>query len=224
MPPPANLVSIAAFREELATRFPKAVPLPARHWATGWPEIDALEGGLPHNAVTELCSSPAGGGFFLHRVLAALREQRGLGALVDAGCTFDPGSHDVAALPRLLTVFCKTAEQSVKVTDLLLRDGNLPMVLLDLQGLPLRSIGRIPASTWHRFQRLVERSGAALVVMTPQPIVEAARVRISLRAKWSLAAFSWPRRELFGNIRAQVYRRGRQVQPLEEEEVRTRTA
>jgi hypothetical protein len=83
-------------------------------------------------------------------------------------------------------------------------------------------LGRIPASTWHRFQRLVERSGTALVVMTPQPIVEAARMRITLQANWSLSALKRPRRELFEHIRAQVYRRGRQVQPMEE--VRTRTA
>ena len=219
MPPSANIISLAA---ALAERFPTAAPLPVRHWVTGWEEIDALEGGVPHNAVTELCSSVASGGFFLHRVLATLRQQRGLGALIDAGCTFDPSSHDAAAFSRLLTVFCQTAEQSVKVTDLLLRDGNLPLVLLDLQGLSLRNIGRIPASTWHRFQRLAERSGTALVVMTPQPIVEAARVRITLRANWNLAALTHLRDELFRHVRAQVYRRGRQIQPMEE--VHTRTA
>jgi hypothetical protein len=220
----ANIVSLAAFREALAEHFPETTPLPARQWATEWGEIDAAEGGLPHNAVTELCSSSACGGFFLHRVLASLRERQALAARVDGGKTFDPGSYDAAAFPRLLTVFCDTVEQGVKVTDLLLRDGNLPLVLLDLQAVPLRSLGRIPASTWHRFQRLVERSGTALVVMTPQPVVEAARVRITLRASWSWEALQQRRCELFANIRVQVYRRGKQIQPLEEEEVRTRTA
>jgi len=219
MPPSTNIISLAA---ALAERFPAAAQLPVRHWVTGWEKVDALEGGVPHNAVTELCSSVACGGFFLHRVLTTLRKQRGLGALVDAGCTFDPGSHDAAAFSRLLTVFCQSAEQSVKVTDLLLRDGNLPLVVLDLQGLALRNIGRIPASTWHRFQRLVERSGTALVVMTPQPIVEAARVRITLRANWHLADLKRQRRDLFMHIQTQAYRRGRQVLP--QEEVRIRTA
>lgn len=195
--------------------------MPARHWGTGWEEVDAAEGGLPHNAVTELCSAPVCGAFFLHRVLASLWEKKGLAALVDGGRTFDPGSYDARAFARLLTVFCETAEQGIKVTDLLLRDGNLPLVLLDLQALPLRSLGRIPASTWHRFQRLVERSGTALVVMTPQPIVEAARMRITLRGHWDLAALKRPRRELFAGIQAQVYRRGKQIKPLEEVRVRT---
>jgi hypothetical protein len=216
VPSPANIVSLAAMREALALRFPEAAPLPVRHWATGWQEIDAAEGGLPHNAVTELCSAPGCGGFFLHRVLETLREQRSLAALVDGGQTFDPGSYQAEAFPRLLTVFCATVEQSVKVTDLLLRDGNLPLVLLDLQSRPLRSLGRIPASTWHRFQRLVERSGTALVVMTPQPMVEAARVRITLEASWSLSALACPRHELFAHIRAQVYRRGKRMRPMEE--------
>jgi hypothetical protein len=216
VPSPANIISLAAIRETLAARFSEAMPLPVRHWATGWAEIDALEGGVPHNAVTELCSAAGCGGFFLHQVLASLRERRGLAALVDGGRAFDPGSYEAAALARLLTVFCETAEQSVKVTDLLLRDGNLPLVLLDLQALPLRNIGRIPSSTWHRFQRLVERSGTALVVMTLQPIVEAARVRITLRANWSLSALQRPRRELFEHIQAQVFRRGRQIAPLTE--------
>jgi hypothetical protein len=222
MPSPANIVSLAAFREELAMRFPEAVPLPARHWATSWQEIDALEGGLAHNSVTELCGSPGCGSFFLDRVFGSVKARGGLAALVDGGHSFDPGSYDAAVFPRLLTVFCETAEQSVKVTDLLLRDGNLPLVLLDLQALQLRRIGRIPASTWHRFQRLVERSGTALVVMTPQPIVEAARVRITLKASWPLSALTRPRTELLNHIRAQMYRRGRQIQPVEE--VHTRIA
>jgi len=221
VPSPANIISLAAVREALATRFPEAAPLPQRHWATGWDEIDALEGGLPHNVVTELCSSPGCGGFFLHRVLSALQVQRGLAALIDGGRSFDPGSYDATVFSRLLTVFCETPEQSVKVTDLLLRDGNLPLVLLDLQTMPLRRIGRIPASTWHRFQRLVERSGTALVVMTPQPIVEAARMRITLRASWNLSALTQPRGELCESLQAQVYRRGRQIQSMEEVHVRT---
>jgi hypothetical protein len=222
VPSPSNVISLADFREALAERFPEAAPLPARHWATGWEEIDTAEGGLPHNVVTELCSSAACGGFFLHRVLAALWEKKGLAALVDGGCAFDPGSYETRAFGRLLMVFCETAEQGVKATDLLLRDGNLPLVLLDLQALPVRNIGRIPASTWHRFQRLAERSGTALVVMTPQPLVEAARVRITLRGHWDLAVLKRPRRELFASIQAQVYRRGKQAVSMEE--VRSRIA
>ncbi len=83
--------------------------------------------------------------------------------------------------------------------------------------------GRIPAGTWHRFQRLVEKSGTAFVVLTPQPLVEAARIRIALRGGWELSALKRPRRELFQNIAVQVFRRGRQTAPIPEE-VRVKTA
>jgi hypothetical protein len=112
----------------------------------------------------------------------------------------------------------------VKATDLLLRDGNLPLVLLDLQTMAPRQLGRIPMSTWHRFQRLVEMSGTALVVLTPQPIVEAARIRIALNAHWDLAVLKRPRRELLANIAVQIFRRGRQTVVTTTEETRVQTA
>lgn len=211
MPTPANLISLAAVRAALAERFPEAAPPPERPWATGWAAIDDAEGGLPQGSVTEWCSAPAGGGLLLDRIGAAVRQRRTFAGLVDCGRTFDPGSYAAAVLPRLLGVFCDTAEQGVKVTDLLLRDGNLPLVLLDLQALPRRQLGRIPAHTWHRFQRLVEKSGTAFVVLTPQPLVEAARMRIALRGSWDLAALQRPRRELFPGLDVQIFRRGRQI-------------
>ncbi len=203
----------------LAARFPEAAQPVERHWATGWAAIDEESGGLKHGAVTELCGSSACGRFFLDRAFASVRERGSFAGLVDCGSTFDPGSYEAAVLARVLAVFCTTAEQGVKVTDLLLRDGNLPLVLLDLQTMAPRQLGRIPMSTWHRFQRLVEKSGAVLVVLTPQPAVEAARIRIVLNAPWDLAALKRPRRELMPGIAVQIFRRGRQVAATEEARV-----
>lgn len=218
----SNIISLAALREELAARFPAAASVPVRHWGTGWVAIDEVAGGLPYHAVTELCGEAVSGALFLHHVLAAVQEKRTFAGLVDGGRTFDPGSYDTAALARLLVTFCETAEEGLKVTDLLLRDGNLPVVLLDLQALPLRSLGRIPVNTWHRFQRLVEKSGTVLVVMTPQPVVEAARMRIVLRSNWALADLRRPRHKLMSRIDVQVFRRGKQAAPMEE--LRAQTA
>jgi hypothetical protein len=217
----AKIVSLAAFREALAERFPEAVRAPERVWAAGWAALDEAGGGLKHGAVTEMCSAPGLGGLFLDRLLAAVARAGSFAGLVDCGRTFDPGSHEAATFSRLLAVFCTTAKQGVQATDLLLRDGNLPLVLLDLQAVSLRSLGRIPASTWHRFQRLVEKSGGALVVLTPQPVVEAARVRISLQGAWDLSAMKRPRRELLGSLRVQVFQRGRGQVPLPETFVRS---
>jgi hypothetical protein len=154
-------------------------------------------------------------------MLAAVMQARSFAGLVDCGRTFDPGSHDAATFARLLVIQCATARQGIQATDLLLRDGNLPLVLLDLQATSLRNLARIPASTWHRFQRLVEKSGGALVVLTPQPVVEAARVRISLQGAWELSAMKCPRQELLASLRVQVFQRGRGSIPLPETFVRT---
>jgi hypothetical protein len=95
----------------------------------------------------------------------------------------------------------------VKAVDLLLRDGNLSLVLLDLQAAPVREIRRIHASAWHRLQRLVEQTTSALVVLTPQPMVEGARVRIALNAQWTLAAQRRWRQDLMAEMAARVFPR-----------------
>ena len=153
---------------------------------------------------------------FLDRILTAVRRRRDFAAVIEVGCSLDVRSYDENALPRVLGVFCENAGQAVKAADLLLRDGNLPVVLLDLQAAPLRSLGGIPASTWHRFQRLVETRGTALVVMTPQPMVEAARTRIVLRGRWNLAAMRRRRAELIAQLEVQIFHRGRMTAPVVE--------
>jgi hypothetical protein len=212
----SNVISLDAFREALAERFPEARRPRERHWTTGWAAIDDEAQGLRFGAITEVCCAEECSGFFLDRLIASAREQGRFLGLVEVGRTFDPRSYEAAALARVLTVFAETAELSVKATDLLLRDGNLPLVLLDLQAAPLRSLGRIPANTWHRFQRLVERSETALVVLTPQPLVEAARIRIALHADWNLADLKRPRAELLPQIAVQIFRRGRAVGPMDQ--------
>ena len=205
----SNIVSIADLRQLLGERFPEAPQPAGRHWETGWPALDSDGGGIRRGAITELSGPACGGALFLDRMLAALEWRRAFAGLVDCGRSFDPGSYRGGSPERLVCVFCDSAEQGVKAADLLLRDGNLPLVLLDLQALPLRSLDRIPASTWHRFQRLVENSGAAFVALTPRPMVEAARVRIALHAEWNLDALKRPRRELIDRLRVQIFHRGR---------------
>lgn len=219
--PASKIISLAELREALEEKFPEMAARPARSWETGWAKLDADGGAVKRGAVAELCSPAGGGRLFLGRMLAAVRQKREWAALVEFGRSFDPQSYAAAASKRMLCVFCENAEQVVKATDLLLRDGNLPLVLLDLQTAPPRSLGRIPTSTWHRFQRLVEMSGTALVVMTPRPMVEAARVRIALRGRWDLPAMRRRRRELIDDLEVQVFQRGRRGQPVAEALVHT---
>ncbi|MEO6789182.1 MAG: hypothetical protein ABI318_23915 [Chthoniobacteraceae bacterium] len=191
-------------RRLLAEKFPAAEQKPGGLFRSGLASVDALEGGLRRAAVTELSGASGDGALFLHAMLRALCRENCFAALVDAGRSFDPDGFASSALARLLVVFCTDSPQAVKATDLLLRDGNLSLVLLDLQAVPSAQLRRIPASTWHRFQRLAEQTSSALVVLTPQPIVESARVRIATGGKWTLAAQRRWRGELAAAMPARV--------------------
>ena len=184
-PAPDRLTNL---RLLLAEKFPSAPQRAGGILPTGLSGVDAVEGGLRRAALTELSGSSGVGALFLHAMLRTLCRERCFGALVDAARSFDPDDNSPETLARLLVVFCQSATQAVKATDLLLRDGNLSLVMLDLQAVPPREIQRIPANTWHRLQRLAEQTTAAVVISTPQPIVESAHVRLTATANWTLAS------------------------------------
>jgi hypothetical protein len=114
----------------------------------------------------------------------------------------------------MLWVRCKDACLAVKAADLLLRDGNFPLLILDFQTVPPVQLGKVPASTWHRFQRLVEQTSAILLVLTRQRAVESAQVRITLQNRWTLHAQRRSRRELLSGLEARVIFRRTAGTPL----------
>lgn len=202
-----NADRLAALRELLSQKFPVCDLKPAGVLPTGLQTFDQAEGGLLRGAVTELVGRTSAGALFVETMLGALEREKTFGALIDAGSAFDPQGCESPALQRLLWIRCSKATEAVKAADLLLRDGNLPLIVLDLVPLRLREIGRVPASTWHRFQRLVEPTGTALVILTPRPLVEGARVRIAVHNRWNLGAMRHRRRDLLGKLQAQVFTR-----------------
>ena len=52
-------------------------------------------------------------------------------ALIDGRDSFDPAGVEAPVLSRLFWVRCQTAEEALKAADLLLRDRNFPLVVLD---------------------------------------------------------------------------------------------
>lgn len=198
---PGRLVEL---RELLAAKFPAAERKPGGLWRTGLPSLDDPEGGLRRGALTELSSSPANGALFIDVMLRSVCRDQAFGALVDAGGTFDPDGCDAATLARLLWVRCTDAAAAMKAADLLLRDGNLPVLLLDLQRMTRAQLAKSPASTWHRFQRLAEETSVACLILTRQPLVESAQVRIALHNHWTMDAQRKRRSELAAGLKAQV--------------------
>jgi recombination protein RecA len=57
-------------------------------------------------------------------------------------------------------------EQVLKTTDLVLQSGGFGMVVLDLAGIPEKFVRRIPLASWFRFQRAVEHTKTALLVVS----------------------------------------------------------
>ena len=161
--------SLAALRLLLAERFPQAAPRPAAVLPTGVAAIDeAGDGGLPLGGITEVVApAPSSGGqLLISHLLAATRARRMRAALVDALDAFDPQSHEPSLLQHLVWVRCRTLDEAMHAADILVRDANLALVMVDLRGLAWRALRGVPATTWYRLQRALERTDMAMVVFT----------------------------------------------------------
>jgi len=179
---------ITALRALLSEKFPSAEPK-----AVGVFRVESAQIELRRGAVTEVCGSPGSGMLLLEGLIGAARAAGMMVALVDGTGGFDPAQCG-RDLRHLLWVRCAEVGGAVKAADLLLRDGNIPLVLLDLQ--MNADLRRIPATTWYRFQRIVEPTASMLVAFTPRPVVGSAVERIELRNRWTLAAMQRRRTEL----------------------------
>lgn len=214
---PAAAPNILPFRELLQARFPEAHAIRKMGSAvlTGIPCVDAA--GVTPGQITEFVSpcGSAGSGLILAALMEGqeetLREQV---ALVDGADAFDPRAVSPQALARLLWLRCRQVQKAVRATDLLLRDGNIPRVLLDLQLCPEREVRQIPSQAWHRLRLLAERGGAALCVFTPFQAVPCARSRLLLDRPLSLATLDEERPALLASLHGRVIRRGAALEPL----------
>jgi hypothetical protein len=160
--------------------------------------LDALTGGLPRGALSEIAGAASSGrtGVMLSALAEASQRQETC-ALVDASDSFDPVSASAAGvdLERLLWVRCgkstcgqssrqagsrpqrrssgfafsEALEQVLKVTDLLLHAGGFGMVVLDLGDIAAESVRRVPLTSWFRFRRAVEPTETALLLIEQEP-------------------------------------------------------
>jgi hypothetical protein len=161
---------------------------------------------FPAGAISELLPCTDGGGLalWLAGVLGQPEEICHLPefALVDGRDHFDPLSHTTTACSQLLWVRCRHLREALKATDLLVRDGNIPFIMLDLCGLPAASLQSIPASAWWRLKQGCEAVACRLVVLTAIPLVPCASLRLSLTCRISLEDFDRPRPEVLRDLSA----------------------
>ena len=206
---PANII---AFRELLRQRFPDAHAaqkvVRERAADSGLACVDSL--GLQAGCLTEVVAEAGGAGCGL--LIQALLEGVGEAiqaplALVDGGDGFDPRSVSASVRERLLWVRCREPMVAARAVDLLLRDGNLARVLMDLQLCRAQAVRSLPLQVWHRLRLLAEKSGVALCVFTPCQSVACARTRVHLEQSFALGALDTPRQELLAGLSIRTTRR-----------------
>jgi hypothetical protein len=172
----------AALRRQLAERFPTVPRTLGRVLSTGIAAVDRVAGGLPLSAITEIiCAAPScGGQLLIGQLLAATRSTRTRVALIDSSDSFDPASFDEDLLAHLVWVRCASTTAALSAADLLARDANLGLVILDLRRASEADLRRTPSTQWYRLQRAVEPTDLALVVETPHATVPSAQIRFQL--------------------------------------------
>jgi hypothetical protein len=164
--------------------------------STGIASLDALTGGLPRGAITEI-HGPASSGrtSLLASMLAAAAARQEICALADAGNAFDPASAKAAGvdLSRLLWVRCGgNPEHALKVADMLVQAGGFGLVALDLGDVSPHVARRIPLAAWFRLRRAIENTPAVmLLVEREQTVKSCASLVLEMRREavaWSGAA------------------------------------
>ena len=147
----------------------RLLPLP-----TGVNVVDEpLGGGLPRGQVSEVHGPPSAGRTALVLSLAARVTRSGaLAGWIDPRDRFDPATAASAGtdLARLLWLRGRAGSgrilsESAAATGTLVGAGLFDLVVLDLAGIPVPEIQRLPGATWIRLQRMIEATPTALVLV-----------------------------------------------------------
>ena len=188
----AASAKIVDLRKLLAERFPHPSFTTASCLITGLPFLEeSIGGGLPRGAITELISpgTSAGSASLIHALVHCAYRDNYFLALIDGGDSFDPCGLNNASLQHLLWVRCSKAFEAVKAADLLLRDGNFPLVIVDLVLNAPDELHKIPQTNWYCLQRLVEMVPTACLVLTRYEMVGSAQVKLVLESSSRIETF-----------------------------------
>src|SRR5262245_21194749 len=217
--PMAASRKIIDLRNLLTERFSHPSCTTARRLNTGLPFLDEpIPGGLPRGAITELISparsathsvagrpgTSTGSASLIHALVHCAYRDNYFLALIDGRDSFDPCGMDNAWLQNLLWVRCRNASEGVKAADLLLRDGNFPLMILDLVLNAPEELRKIPQTNWYRLQRLVEVVPTACLVLTRYEMVSSAHLKLVLENSWDIQTFETE--DAFSRLRIVVKR------------------
>jgi hypothetical protein len=193
------VLSKAELQSDIASRFGDAFKLHQKPvvetLSTGVEEIDALTGGMPRGALSEIFG-PASSGrtSLMYSMLAHATTHEETCALVDMNDVFAPTAAAAAGIDfdRLLWIRCAgKLEHAFKATDLLLHAGGFGLVILDLGDVPGKDARRIISSWWYRFRRTVEDRPTVITVISEEACTRScAALTLELKgaAEWSRAS------------------------------------
>lgn len=193
-------------RKQLREKFPGAHPPRGLPSAEAPATLDLRSpASFPKAAITEITPARRGAGLSL--LVAAMLEQEPAAssipelALIDGRDQFDPASFSADDCAKLLWIRCRSPLQSIQAADLILRDGNLPRVVLDLLAFSPDELREIPSSAWQRLKRWIETSSSSLICLSPHALVPCATLRLSLHSGFSLEHFAHTRGELIQQLK-----------------------
>jgi hypothetical protein len=164
---------IIELRKILAERFPQETLPPQTFIQTGLSSFDQkLGGGLLRGALTQVLVPhlSSGSALLLQEIVKAMHLASQFVALVDGTDCFEPSTNT----DLLLWIRCQNAQQALQAADLLLRDGNVTLTILDLKQNDDKELYKIPATTWYRLRRVAEAGRTTLLLMTRYPLVAGA--------------------------------------------------
>lgn len=209
-------------RQLLADRFGQGSPLEkAESFSTGLEALDRCD--IPRGAISEIVTDPKsgpGGSLLLYSLLHASIQKGNRVILIDGKRGFDPKGLDPEELRRILWIRCKNASDAVKATDLSVRDGNVPFIVLLLSLNAPSELRRIPSTAWHRLQMLAEQSAVTLIAFTSYAQIGCARLRLSVGGAYPLAQLHVCRDELIEQLKIKIERRRINAGRRDDEELR----
>ncbi len=211
---------VTQLRQLLSERFGAPKSEDKTTYLTGLSALDEI--GLPQAAITEIVAPPSagpGGALLLYGLLHRVLDKGSRVALVDAHDSFDPKGLKQDSLDRLLWSRCHNASEALKAADLIVRDGNLPLVILHMALNPVSQLRRVPSTSWHRLQMLAEKSAVTLLIVTPFAQVGCAQLRLGVSGAFPLHMLNLNWNELVPSMSLTVERRrtGRERRCLDED-------
>ena len=128
-------------------------------------------------------------------------------AFIEAQPRWCPDYLSEGVLSHTLWTRCDSGEQALKAADVLVRDENFQLVVIDLRQLSKRALQQIPQGHWYRLQRINSNQSSTLVVATPAPMIAAAHMRVEIQAKFDMNSFHTQRPHLASRVQSQITRR-----------------